>query len=132
MNLVGRYDDSSIDIEGPTEGLQELAREMRDMHRAKEFSLSVPDQSPAPYAGYITSLQIESSSGNVLLTRSAARLTIRGAPEKLAILADNIDFLAVQPNQPKSVRLREHVHIEYYPGHNYLHEMSIPLLIAKS
>jgi hypothetical protein len=49
---------------------------------------------------------------------------IKGDPESLGILADNIDDFASEADSGT------HLHVEYYPGHYYLAEGSESLVIS--
>jgi hypothetical protein len=128
MNIVGKYERSSLDIGGSAESLLELSRAIRELVGSEVYSLPVPLSPPTPYIGYAKSLKLEAIQGNVCVSRTGDEIAICGSPEKLAILARNIGYLA---EQQSSDDRGEHLHIEYYPGHFYLSAESLPMVVTK-
>jgi hypothetical protein len=131
MNIIGKYDNSSIDIEGSAESLRELSEVIQSFIGSELFSLYVPSTSPSPYLGYAKSLKLERGGGNVRVFRHGAEISISGSPEKLLIFARNIGRLAEQENHTRSDPYHDHIHIDYHPGHFYLDEESIPLVVTR-
>ena len=131
MNIVGKFDDSSIALEGTAETLRELARSIRDSTKSAaigEHLLMLPLTPPTPYSGYIRSIRVVKSAGNVCISRVERKVLISGLPEKLAVLAATIDHLAT--HRLVGPHSRKHVHIEFHPEHFYLLEESIPLVVT--
>lgn len=132
LNLIGKYDKFGLDLEGSSESLRELATKLvsHDIEKHKTFPLTVPSAAPSPYLGYAKSLKVELDQGSVCVSRDGDQITITGSADKLAILAGNIEAFA---NEERGARLRSykgHLHIEYHPGHFYLRQGSIPLVVA--
>ncbi|SRR5579872_1131675 len=128
MSLSVKYNDSSLELESSKAGLLDLAEKMQTNRDIQRISLSHPITSPNPYLGYADFLTLEPSSGNVYIGRRGREVRISGAPEKLEILAGNIEFLANDEDDNS----KSHIHIEYRPGHFYLREKSMPLVITKN
>ncbi|WP_133116312.1 Imm32 family immunity protein [Amycolatopsis antarctica] len=81
----------------------------------------------APYEHAIATVEVAESSGRevvISVDRARNALVIRGGADPLRILAGNVRT-AAELTDP-----RHHVHIEYFPGHHYLGEDSLPLTIA--
>ena len=131
MNIVGKYDDSSVELEGTAEALHELSQVIRELVEAKDLSLALPSTSPTPYLGYLESVRIEQGTGKVCISRTGNQVLISGSPEMLTILSHNIESMPELQRRPASGMDRDHVHIEYYPGHFYLKEESVPLVFTK-
>ena len=131
MNIVGRYDNSSIDIEGSEESLRELSNTIEHVSSVKILALASPSRQD-PYPGHAKSLRLELSDDSVCIARAGDEISIRGAQDRLAILARNILALADEKRNHPTGRLRLHTHIEYHPGHFYLKAESIPLVVTKS
>jgi hypothetical protein len=131
MELTARHDDTSIELEGNSENLRQFAQAVRDAGITRVYRLQLPSAPAAPYAGYLTSLRLEPSSGNVCLSLRNNQLIVQGARERLATFADNVEFLSNSAGPVRFGACADHLHIEYYPGHFYLDEKSIPLVVIK-
>jgi hypothetical protein len=127
LDIVGRFADSGIDLEGTARSLFEFSERVREMRAHETFELNVPSVPPSPYSGYLRSLQIDVSEGNVHIWRDDLCICIIGSEEKMGILASNIASLATQKSNYSS----EHSHVEYYPGHFYLAEGAEPLVLTR-
>jgi hypothetical protein len=130
MNIVCKYDESSVELEGSTINLLELAGKIQQIDGVQLISLFHPVASPGPYLGYADVLRLELSTGDVYVWRREAEGTISGSREKLEILAGNIESFANDESRD-SGNIKDHIHIEYYPNHFYLKKESIPLVITK-
>lgn len=124
-SIVARYgDDGSVELAGSPTALTSLASLLRSPGAAS-VELPVPSNDPRPYAGYVRQLVIRPSDTNVLVTRLAEELVVSGNSRARGVLADNIEQLAGDPGQSG-----EHLHIEPYPGHSYLMQGSVPLVVS--
>jgi hypothetical protein len=132
MNLIGRYGSSGIDLEGAAEDLRHLSRTIQEFVGSETFFLVVPSVPSSPYEGYLKSLRLEQHPGKVCISRDAGAIVISGPPDKLLVLARNIEEAAEGQDPPNSGKLRYHSHIEYYPEHFYLSEESEPLVVTKA
>jgi hypothetical protein len=131
VNIIGKYDKSSVDIEGSADSLREFSQTLQGLAGSEVHVLPHPQAPPTPYLGYVKSLKMERSEGNVCVSLIADEMVISGSPEKLMILAGNIRRLAEQQGRASSDNYNEHLHIEYHPDHFYLKEESIPLVVTK-
>jgi hypothetical protein len=130
MDLVGRYDNSSIDIEGSEESLRQLSYLLQ--HISGAHTLALANSAPqSPYPALAKTLKFEIADDSVCVARSGDEISMRGAPDKFEVLAQNILALADQKQEQRAGQLRLHSHIEYYPGHFFLKAESIPLVITK-
>jgi hypothetical protein len=129
VNIVGRYGENSVDLEGSAESLRILSQAMQKPIRRETFSLEVPATPPIPYSGYCKSLTLECVEGPVRISRAAEQIVIAGSAEFLRILAGNIDFLADQQDTVGSIP--HHLHIEYYEDDYFLDKKSTPLVVTK-
>ena len=127
--LIGRYGEGEIELEGDAESLRWLSTNLYDCVEFQELSLHVPDLSPAPYLGFLVRVRLECSSGPVIVSRSGDLASISGSMESLSILAQSVERLVNKP-EPRSSRPRDHIHIEYFAGNEYVSENSVPLLVA--
>jgi len=132
MNILGRYGNSGIDIEGTEESLRELSCVLEGLSSDKVFPLSGNRPSQDPYPGHAKTLRLALSNEPVCIALAGDEISVCGAADKLRILAQNIRLLADQQKQESSGRTRLHSHIEYYPGHFFLKAESIPLVVAKT
>jgi hypothetical protein len=131
LSIVGKYDSASVILESMAPALRDLSQAIREIAETTEFSLALPSIPPTPYLGYVKSLKIEKRTGNVYVSRIEDQVSISGSPEKLKILAQNIDHLAEHQSKPDLGNYEDHVHIEFYPGHFYVHEESMPLVLTR-
>ena len=86
---------------------------------------------PKPYERLLDAVRITpaepGTEGKVILAldTEARALTITGAPQHLAVLADVVRDMATDPD----LRPDTHVHIEYFDGHYYLAESDVSLVL---
>jgi len=74
---------------------------------------------PAPYTEHLRRLRIEISDGPTLVhVDKEGSLSIHGSPESLSKFASFID-----------VRPGDHTHFEYFPGADWIHEHTTPLVV---
>ena len=132
MEILGRYDNSGIDIEGTEESLRKLSRAIEGLSGVKVFQLSSDRPPHDPYPGHAKSLRLALSNEPVCVCLTGDEISVGGAADKLRILAQNIRALADQKKQESSGRIPLHSHFEYYPGHFFLKAESIPLVVTKT
>ncbi len=66
-----------------------------------------------------------------MIKRQGETLLMEGSPEALAILAQNIEFLAASQREEGDAQGRdEHTHIEYYDNHPFLSSEAEPLTVC--
>ena len=131
MEILGRYDNSGIALEGTEESLLELSDAIEKLSEVEILPLLDRQSSHDPYPGHAKSLRLVLSEEPVCIGLCGDEISVRGAANKLKILAQNIRFVAEEKKQDSSGRIRPHVHIEYYPDHSFLKAESIPLVVTK-
>ena len=125
--LYGRYSKSGdLELQGSPDSIIQLADLLVSEHQ--EIDLSTPNAiQSAPYDAFITAIHLKRQEGHVVIQRTDTVLTICGSLENLALLADNLKWLA---NQVTVTGCDNHLHIEYYPDHFYLNASSVPLVVS--
>jgi hypothetical protein len=114
----------SIDIGGTREALNAFAT-LLGTREPVVVAVPSPPKPPDPYDCWITSIAIHpETEPQLLITASATSLTIRGGRKSLELLGENIEYFANREDDGR------HTHIEYYPGHFYLREGSMPLIVS--
>jgi hypothetical protein len=131
MYLVASYDPASISIEGSDRALRRLSEAIEVIQGNVRIPLIVPVAPLEAHVGFANSLRLESCEGLVCVSRAGDEISIRGESEKLKLLARNIAFLAGQVEQNRADGIKNHLHIEFHPGHFYLREDSLPLVVTK-
>lgn len=69
FDLVGRFGNSGIDIEGTAQSLLKFSRRVLEIRRHEILEFSIPSLAPSPYVGYLKSLQFDLKEGNVHVWR---------------------------------------------------------------
>jgi hypothetical protein len=86
----------------------------------------MPPEPPNPYERWLDSIAIEPELvPQVVIARLGSQLVLRGGRRSLHVLADNVESFAQTAYGQNS-----HIHIEYYPGHFYLRESSVPVVVS--
>ncbi|WUV17759.1 hypothetical protein OG352_24475 [Streptomyces sp. NBC_01485] len=112
-----------LELSGTHSELLALGRELRSGQG--EISLErVSD--PFPYSRSLSWMTFQLVSGKILISSSgdSESLDIRGGPEALALLADNIEGFASDADGD------DHLHVDYFPEHDYLAEGSGSVVVA--
>lgn len=83
---------------------------------------------PSPYDRSLSSITVVRTSGPVVITCAAGsdELYIRGGSPQLDLLAANVQGFAENWDGDNM----SHLHIDYFPGHDYLDESSEPLVLG--
>lgn len=81
---------------------------------------------PSPYGRSLSRITVVQSSGPIAMTCAAGsdELDIRGGSPQLDLLAANVRGFADEADATS------HLHIDHFPGHDYLDESSEPLVIG--
>jgi hypothetical protein len=132
MSMMGVYDNASVELSGDRTSIVALANELRGAKGTRELALAQPTGSIEPYLGHLSSIVVTTSPGRVSVAREHRKLMICGSSESLAILAQNLEFLANQDALDEPAQGSPHLHIEYYPGDSYLVERAIPLVVTRT
>jgi len=129
--LFGVCDASGVEIEGSAIELRELSRTIKNCVNVCQISLPVPVDRDERGLAYLTQLEIIAGSGSVSIAVSDRLLSISGAKEKLNLLSESVDWLADPQNAATTQKVRDHLHIEFYPGHFFLSEDALPLVFIR-
>ncbi|MDX2681594.1 Imm32 family immunity protein [Streptomyces sp. NY05-11A] len=123
MKVVRGDSTGELELSGTRSELLALGRELRSGQG--EISLEkVAD--PFPYSRSLSSMRFRRVSGKILISSSAdsEALDVRGGPEALALLADNIEGFAAEADED------DHLHVDCYPDHDYLAEGSGSVVVV--
>jgi hypothetical protein len=121
-----RYAENELEISGAVEELQEVRQKILTFLKSGDSSLTIaanPNFDPHPYAFAIPQLVIEKGQYPVLVSVVNDRLIIKGSLESLEVFESYFDFAPDAKNG-------SHAHYEYYEGHEWIAEDSIPLAIC--
>lgn len=127
-DLLVRYSSKlgEVDVSGRTRDLEELAGVLV----TGSGLLATPiEGDPSPYEVFLSSIMMRSArEGPIVLSVDEGKgiLDIFGSPNFLRLLAENIQDLC------RHGVSGEHLHIEYFPGHFYLAESQISLVVHRS
>jgi hypothetical protein len=116
---------NEIELGGTLEDLQYVRQSILRLLQIDEVQAVVPvaiDFNPAPYSDKLSSLVIRKSEGSTLVTIVANYLEVKGNSNHLESFADWFNFEANQSHY--------HCHFEYYPGNEWIHPDSLPLIIS--
>ncbi len=104
----------------------ELAGLASGMHAGMVTSVLATTGDPSPYGRLVARMRVTRTSGPVIIKYDVAAdlLDVRGGGDQLALLALNIEGVA-EEGDPES-----HLHVDYYPDHDYLAEASDPLVVT--
>ncbi|MFJ3307806.1 hypothetical protein ACIPSA_32915 [Streptomyces sp. NPDC086549] len=118
MRLVSDPVYGEVDLSASAEELMELAS-------AVALGEALPRATFSPGSDTLTGVEVRSTPGpGVLIHRDAERqiLVISGDAAGRAVLAENLRDMATADDGG-------HLHIDYFPGHCYLAEGSLPLVV---
>ncbi|WP_319988328.1 Imm32 family immunity protein [Lentzea kristufekii] len=84
---------------------------------------------PSPYGRCLSRVNVLRTSGPIAVTCAAGsdELDVRGGSAQLALLAEIVRGFAEDADDADAMA---HLHIDHFPGHDYLDECSEPLVIA--
>ncbi|WP_435877932.1 Imm32 family immunity protein [Streptomyces kurssanovii] len=111
------------EISGTRSELLALGQLLRSGH-GELPAATVPN--PAPYGRSLSRIGLLRADGKarVALSEDGESLEIQGDAESLALFADNLEGFALEADQD------DHLHVEYFPEHDYLAEESQPLVFG--
>lgn len=123
MRVLRADKSGETELSGTSNELLQLARAIR-LNQAAFPLEKVPDASP--YTRSLAMLESTLTSGSEAISMSSEgdTLEIRGGAAALALLAENIEGFAAEGDETA------HLHIDYFPGHEYLSQNSNSLVIA--
>lgn len=128
--ITGFYSEAGdIELRGNTPALRKLAEALSAHMLPYTIALDIPPKERiAPYDHFLTTIHITHNDGMVNISRIESTLEIVGSKEKLSVLSENLTWLSNNPDL--DTEKGTHLHIEYFPGHYYLTESSLPIIIA--
>lgn len=120
---------TDAEIEGTSQELQDLSRSIRKCESLSRIPLSVPATFDDRGLRYLTELVIKVDSGALKISEVDQQLLVSGTKKNLDLFSANIDALVTQT---EGVLLkRDHLHVEFYPGHFFLSEDALPLVLIR-
>lgn len=131
MTLSVMYDNSSLEIEGNADALRKLSLKISGCDGTCQVTLPDFSEVNERGLGYANGLTISVGSGPVSIARLEKHILISGSKEKLQVLAQNFLWLADREKPETLTKIRDHLHIDYYPGHFFLEEGALPLTISR-
>jgi hypothetical protein len=105
-----------VEILGTPQELRELAGALKD-HEESSFELDSVDD-PAPYTDSLRLIELTRGVGQVAMDVSVptSLLRLRGGPLQLSMLGDVVEGFALEEDRSS------HLHVEGFPGHEFLAE----------
>ncbi len=128
--LTALYDNSGIEIEGTSQDLRDLARSIRECGSLCHTPLSAPTLSDDRGLRSVKELVVRVDSNLLKISAADEKLFVAGARDKLALFSANIDWLADSQERGRPEN-RDHLHIEFYPGHFFLSEDALPIILVR-
>ncbi|WP_328917515.1 MULTISPECIES: Imm32 family immunity protein [unclassified Streptomyces] len=112
-----------LELSGTRFELLALGRKLRS-GEGEAILEKVPD--PFPYSRSLLRIEIHQASGNIRISSSADgdSLNVEGRLESISLLAENIEGFALEADRC------DHLHVDYFPEHDYLAEGSGSLVLA--
>ncbi|MEU0092188.1 hypothetical protein [Kribbella sp. NPDC006257] len=115
---------NELDVSATREGLLEIA----DLVEAGDGRVVADDGvDPLPYDVCIPLLVVRRLAGGgvvIRVSKEMSDVTLEGGQDALRLLAENLRGLAVEGADD------EHLHLEYFAGHFYLEEASVPAVVG--
>lgn len=98
----------------------------RDLRRGSGEILLESVENPSPYSRALTRIKIRQVVGKVKIavSRGEDALEIEGEEDYLSLLAQNVEGFALEADRD------DHLHVDYFPGHDYLVETSGSVVVA--
>jgi hypothetical protein len=128
--LIALFEDSGVEIEGTSADLHELSQSIRACGDLCRIPLSVPAAVDDRGLRYLKQLLVRVDSNSLNISTTDQELVVSGARDKLDLFSDNIDWL-VASRREGTLQKRDHLHVEFYPGHFFLSEDALPLLLVR-
>jgi hypothetical protein len=129
--LFAVCDTLSVEIEGTSQDLRELSQTIRDCSDRCQISLSTPAANDERGLRYLKRLTFAIGSGPLTISVSDQQLCVSGAKDKLDLLSQNVTWLAETQSVETTPKIRDHIHVEFYPGHFFLSEDALPLVLIR-
>ncbi|MEW2051769.1 hypothetical protein OHS71_01355 [Streptomyces sp. NBC_00377] len=123
MKVLRGDSTGELELSGTRSELLALGRELRTGRG--EFPLEKVSD-PFPYSRSLSRMSVRRASGKIMISSSgdSESLDVQGGEEAFALLADNIEGFASEADGD------DHLHVDYYPDHDYLAEGSGSVVVA--
>lgn len=123
--ITVRFGDREVEVEGTPIALRQLASLIRS---SAEVSIDLTPGlvDPSPYKGFVRSITVRPNENKVQIQRSDDQLLLTGRLAAREVLAANVNDFADSHYEPG-----DHLHIDFFPGHYYLEEGSLPLVFSR-
>jgi hypothetical protein len=127
--LSALSDSSSVEIEGTRSDLMELSRDIKGCESFCRIPLFVPARLDDRGLRYLKELVITVEQTLLRIWEADEQLFICGARENLDLFSANVEWLT-QKHSEEVRQTRTHLHVEFYPGHFFLSEDALPLVLT--
>ncbi len=126
MRLLFEPSTEEPHLEGTAEELYELVRMLRQGREGVYDNLTVARSEDEPYSTCLSQIVLRPVADQEvrIYVESGQNLVITGDVQNIAILADNLVDAVYMP-------VREHIHIDYFPGIDYISEDSFGLVVQR-
>ncbi|SEE82101.1 hypothetical protein SAMN05216533_3833 [Streptomyces sp. Ag109_O5-10] len=123
MKVLRSDSTGELELSGTRSELQFLGRQLRS-GQGETLLEEVSD--PFPYGRSLSRMTFRPASGKVVISSSggSGSMDLQGGPESFSLLAENIEGFAAEADQD------DHLHVDYFPDHDYLAEGSESLVVA--
>jgi hypothetical protein len=123
--LCARYSASSgVELAGSREALRLLAQRLADGLAGVD---RLDERQPEPYDRALARIALRNGPGPLRISVEDDTLVVSGDRDALLLLSRNLSFF-VNDSDPSDALA--HVHIEWYPGNEYIAEDSEPLVVS--
>jgi len=128
LGVVCRYSlRSGYEVRGSDSALHRLAETLLTSASSRMPTRIQCDDSSevAPYDESIKNIEIApSTSRSLQISYAPSEMRISGGPDPMRLLATNLEAL-IAGDAP-------HIHVEHYPGHFYLSDRSVPVVVTRT
>jgi hypothetical protein len=129
ISVIGFYtDQTEITFAGTEEDMALLARELDFKEASKAIPFYVPDDSPAPYDGFLRGIQLGNAPGLLQATIVSDFLVITGSPKSRRQLAIAL-FQVIRESRSRKNYVEHTARIQDNPRHPFLASISWPLIV---
>lgn len=123
MKVLREDSTGEMEFSGTRSELLALGQQLRSGRGEVQLSVT-PD--PLPYSRSLSRIEFRQAGQKIRfsLAGDGDSLEIRGGADALNLLAENIEGFASEAD------LSDHLHVDYFPGHDYLEDGPGSLVIA--
>ncbi|GLW19786.1 hypothetical protein Stsp01_65290 [Streptomyces sp. NBRC 13847] len=123
MKVLRNDSTEELELSGSRSELLALSQTLRN---GDGESLLTEVSDPFPYSRSLSRIEVRQTSGKVSISpsRDGDSLSVEGRLDSLCLLAENIEGFAFDAAQG------DHLHVDYFPEHDYLARGSGSLVVA--